>query len=126
MITYSLALCLISSRGVGRSTSWNSNKGICTLSFRRVCLHSLATFRDFIICQNWTMIYLPALQALVEIVGDEELTPTSLCLHIVQKHHSFTSTKPCAHMYSKRLVMKEGTQKCVPDGCYVPFEHWKF
>lgn len=20
--------------------------------------------------------------------------------------------------------MKEGTQKCVPDGCYVPFEHW--
>ena len=20
--------------------------------------------------------------------------------------------------------MEEGTQKCVPGGCYVPFEHW--
>lgn len=43
------------------------------------------------------MIYLPALQALVETVEDEELTPNFLCLHIVQKHHSFTLTKPCAH-----------------------------
>lgn len=43
------------------------------------------------------MIYLPALQALVETVGDEELTPCFLCLHIVQKHHSFHFNKACAH-----------------------------
>lgn len=40
------------------------------------------------------MIYLPALQALVETVGGEELTSNFLCLYIVQKHHRFTLTKP--------------------------------
>ena len=59
------------------------------------------------------MIYLPALQALVETVGDEELTPNFLCLHIVQKHHSFTLTKP-AHI---RKVPKASDERRDTEMC---------
>ena len=68
------------------------------------------------------MIYLPVLQATVETVGDEELTPKCLCLHIVQKHHSFTSEMP-VHICKFRSLNDErrNTEMC-SDGCYVPFE----
>ena len=48
-----------------------------------------------------------------ETEGDEELIPKCLCLHIVQKHHSFTSEKPMHVHKFQRLMMKDGTQKYV-------------
>lgn len=43
-------------------------------------------YNDSTIWENQIMISLPILHAIVETVGDEELAPECLCVHIVQKH----------------------------------------
>lgn len=71
------------------------------------------------------MISLPILQATVEAVREEELTPKHFCLHIVQKHHSFTSKKHVHICKFQKLMMKEGTQNmfwwvlCSFESCYL-------